>query len=81
MHAVEEKLDHDSHIYKYLLTLEPTEMSDAAEYTCQVGTRSTSAKLIVDEGRRLVANIKPSFIFCMILPFILRVFHHLYLYS
>ena len=50
MHTVEEKLDHESHIYKYLLTIEPTEMSDAAEYTCRVGTRSTSAELIVDEG-------------------------------
>ena len=56
MHTVEEKLDHESHIYKYLLTIEPTEMSDAAEYTCRVGTRSTSAELIVDEGRSCVLN-------------------------
>ena len=56
MHTVEEKLDHESHIYKYLLTIEPTEMSDAAEYTCRVGTRSTSAELIVDEGRSCALN-------------------------
>ena len=56
MHTVEEKLDHESHIYKYLLTIEPTEMSDAAEYTCCVGTRSTSAELIVDEGRSCALN-------------------------
>ena len=56
MHTVEEKLDHESHIYKYLLTIEPTEISDAAEYTCRVGTRSTRAELIVDEGRSCALN-------------------------
>lgn len=52
LHAVTEKLDHESHIDKHLLIIDPTEMSDAAEYTCKVGTQSTTAKLIVDEGRK-----------------------------
>lgn len=50
IHTVSEQKDHDSHIFKYLLTINPTEMSDVAEYTCRVGNRSTSAKLLVDEG-------------------------------
>ena len=51
LHTVTEKLDHNSHIDKYLLIIDPTEMDDAAEYTCKVGNKSTSARLIVDEGK------------------------------
>lgn len=52
MFAVAEKLDSssESHLHKYILTIEPTEMNDAAEYKCVVGNRSSQAKLTVDEG-------------------------------
>jgi len=45
-------LDHESRIDKCLLIIDPTEISDAAKYTCKVGNKSTSADLIVDEGRQ-----------------------------
>lgn len=59
LHVVAEKLDSSSqsHIFKYLLTIEPTEMDDTAEYTCKVGRRSTKGKLTVDEGKLQRCNL------------------------
>ncbi|XP_067934437.1 twitchin-like [Watersipora subatra] len=52
LHPVAEKLDHQSHIDKHLLIIDNAEMTDAAEYTCKVGSQTTSAKLIVDEAMK-----------------------------
>jgi len=43
---------------KQTLTIKDLKLDDAAEYSCKIGDRETSAKLQVDEGN--IALLRPS---------------------